>query len=262
MKPYSFPGAFLFLMIHAWCIVSAHEPEANHYCHAGYLREQNQADRARSDIKIDFKLSGGIGFLTESADKAMQSLEYQGLSKELAEDYYRQLRIGSQFGSYLMVRFAKGVSTGIHYRFFTTQAAVDGTFDPEDGIHLYHGRISEKILVNYAGPSFLVYDLFRSRGILVHAGLSAGPAFYRNETTLILSPFLIKGTSMAIDPVLAFELPLNRFLTLGMEADWLISGLRKITVDDGVDVHHYDLDQEESLKISRINISFLLVWTL
>jgi hypothetical protein len=187
-----------------------------------------------------FEIGGGISYLTQHQEDATKSMTMQGMPDELANDYYSSLRTGYHLKAELRHAVNGPFSMGLQYRFFHSKASVYSTFDPQDGIHLYYGEVSERIFVNYLGADLVAQNIFHGHAVKINPGISAGLSFYRDENVLILSPYLIKGKSFAFEPSLEMEIPVTRSISVAIAGSWYFSRLRKVSVDDGTNTEDYN----------------------
>jgi hypothetical protein len=205
--------------------------------------------------KLQFEISGGISYLTQKKDNAMKSMTMQGMPDELANEYYSNLKTGYHLKAKLQYREKEHFSIGLCYRFFNSKASIYSTFDPQDGIHLYFGKVSENIFVNYAGGELDARNIFQGHAVKINLSISAGLTFYRDENIMVLSPYLIKGKSLSFEPSLGMEIPVAKHLSIALSGSWYFSRLRKVNLDDGTNTEDYQLDKDNYIDISSIDLS-------
>jgi hypothetical protein len=154
------------------------------------------------------------------------------------------------------------LSAALQYRLFTTNAECKGNFDPQDGIHLYYGQISESITVNYAGAGFYLEDLFRMKKVRYRAGLSTGIAFYRNAFYEIWTPYLVTGKSLMFGPSLGAEIPLGKRISILMDATYLYGAMKKIKLKTENDSVSVEPEKEFRKEISNIGLTASIKFSL
>jgi len=233
------------------CIPSVYSQQAE----TGLKQIGESTDDQDRDYRISITFTGGFSYFTENTKDEEEFLTSQKLDAGEAKDYYNRLASGYHLGAILKYNFGNYLSIGLQYRFFNTNAALYGSFDPEDGIHLYYGKLSENIYINYAGLGFYTDNIFKTRTIRIWAGISAGMAFYRNEGFHIWSPYLLTGSNLAFGPSVGIDIPVVKSVSIVAEGSWLISKVKKVKINSGTDSQSIDLDKDNYEDISNLNIS-------
>jgi hypothetical protein len=89
--------------------------------------------------------SGGPGFLLANAETGKSAAMSLGLSQAQADNYYQQLKTGWQAGINVHYFLHPDFAIGINYRIFTSDADLWATMDPQDGVHMFYGKIIENM---------------------------------------------------------------------------------------------------------------------
>lgn len=207
--------------------------------------------------RLRMSLNGGAGYIFSSSEKAEESMVAWGIAAADAEAYYNDLKLGIYGSGDITFMLTPRIGTGLRYKFFSTDAAVRGFFDPNDGMYLMYGTYSEHIFVNFTGVSlFYTEPLGRSRRLSVSAAWAAGLVLYRNEAETFQGNLLITGNSFGMDGLLGIEYRLTPSMALGAELSAFNSLLRKVEVTDGSNTELLELDEDNIENLSRFELSF------
>ncbi|HCY43225.1 MAG TPA: hypothetical protein DHV48_18130 [Prolixibacteraceae bacterium] len=202
-------------------------------------------------------LTGGFNYLTASSSKAETAMIQQGISKENAESYYDNLKPGIGAGADLHYMITKMYGIGLVYKFYQNNSKIESFFNPNDGLNLMFGQMSEKIYVNYAGVSFYSEQFLKANPRLkLSSYYSMGMAFYRDEAVIVNSPFLLTGKAFATNLDLGLEYFVFPRISAGINVSYFLSSLKKITLNDGNSTITKKLEKEEFENISRLDLSF------
>lgn len=188
---------------------------------------QAQKDSIRG---FSFVASIGPAFFTEDNKDEMDMYEQGGFDEITLEDYFFEKGMGYQLNAMASYRFTPLLSVAVQYRYFTASASCKGNFDPQDGIHMYYGQLSESINVNYAGAGLYLEDLFRMGKIRYRTGLSAGIAFYRNAIHEMWTAYLMTGKTIMFGPSIGAEIPMSQRISILIDAAYLYGVPKKIKV--------------------------------
>ena len=202
-------------------------------------------------------LTGGFNYLTASSSKAETAMIQQGISKANAESYYDNLKPGIGAGADLHYMITKMYGIGLIYKFYRNNSKIESFFNPNDGLNLMFGQMSEKIYVNYAGVSFYSEQFLKANPRLkLSSYYSMGMAFYRDEAVIVNSPFLLTGKAFATNLDLGLEYFVFPRISAGINVSYFLSSLKKITLNDGNSTITKKLEKEEFENISRLDLSF------
>lgn len=200
--------------------------------------------------------SGGLGYMLGDTDPGRDEMTRQGLRQEEIDDYFDQIMWGWQASASAHYYLQPDLALGLQYRFFTSSADLWATFDPQDGLNLYHGPLSETMYINYAGPSMLSeYFLSRNHQLRLTAAVSMGLAFYRDETTMLETNLLMTGKAFGMTSELGLEYFVSPRVSVGVSLSAFLSKLGKVKLDTGYNSDTYDLEDEDKQSISSLDLS-------
>jgi len=179
-----------------------------------------------------------------------------GIPQDAAEAYYNDLKLGIYGSGDITFMVTPGIGAGLRYKFFYTDAGVEGLFDPHDGLYLIYGTYSETIYVNFAGVSlFYTEPLGRSQKFSVYASWATGLTLYRNEAETFQGNILITGNALGMDRALGLEYLISPSIAVGAELSAFNSLLRKIEMTDGTNTETLELEEENIENLSRFELS-------
>ncbi len=206
--------------------------------------------------RLRLSLNGGAGYIFSSSEKAEESMAAWGIAEDDAGAYYNDLKLGIYGSGDITFMVTPRIGTGLRYKFFYTDAGVEGFFDPDDGIYLMYGTYSEHIYVNFAGVSlFYTEPLGRSQKLSLYASWAAGLTLYRNEAETFQGNLLITGNSLGMDGSLGLEYRITPSMALGAELSAFNSLLRKVEVTDGSNTETLELEEDNIENLSRFELS-------
>lgn len=192
--------------------------------------------------RFSIVVSGGMSLFTENNKEERQNLVDAGMDETTLEGFYREMALGYHLNATVFLHVSRHLAFTAGYRFFSHQANCNSTFDPQDGIHLYWGKLSEKIYVNYAGGGLYFTNLLRSENVQVNMGFNAGIAFYRNEIFQVWSPYLMTGKAFAFGPSVLISLPVTERISVTAEGSWMISQMKHLELKSGSSSETIDLN--------------------
>lgn len=206
--------------------------------------------------RLRLSLSGGAGYLFSSSEKAEESMVGWGLSGESANAYYKNLRTGMCASGDLAWMVTPRIGVGLRYKYYDTQAALEGLFDPQEGLYLFYSTYSEQIYVNFAGASLLFSEPAGSaQQLRIYAAIAAGVALYRNESESFPGNYLITGKTIGMDGNIGLEYFIKPFMAVSAELSAFYGSLRKFELTDGTDTQSVELEKENYENLSRIDLS-------
>jgi len=206
--------------------------------------------------RLRLGLNGGAGYILSSADKAEESMVAWGIPQDKAEAYYNNLKLGIYGSGDITFMVTPRIGAGLRYKFFYTDADVEGLFDPHDGLYLIYGTYSENIYVSFAGLSlFYTEPLGRSQKFSIYASYAAGMTFYRNEAETFQGNILITGNALGMDGSLGLEYLISPSIAVGAELSAFNSLLKKVEMTDGTNTQTLELEKENFENLSRVELS-------
>lgn len=216
--------------------------------------------RHQDSPRLVLSARGGLSYLTASAKEDKKTLQSYGLSEDAADDYYRDYKLGYHSRANLGIVFPSGMGGGIMHRYFSTSAGLTGFFDPQDGVHLIYGEISEQVHINFYGATF---DMQQELSPKLTGKLSYGIGYtdFRDEMIMMNQPVLITGNNLGLD--MAFDLQYLLFgkLALNAQLSYFVSSLNKVKYDDGYNSESYELSDDEKQNLSALDLSVGLSYT-
>lgn len=200
--------------------------------------------------------SGGAGYLVADTKKGKDAAMSMGLSEDQADVYYKQLTLGWQAGANVHYFLQPDLAVGLNYRFFTSNADLWATMDPQDGVHMYYGKVVDNMYVNYGGISiFASQPLTANHKLYMNSAISAGISMYRDESTLLSTSYLFTGKGFGLTFDLGMEYFILKQLSVGANLNLFGSKIRKITLNDGNSSTTIKMDKENSENISSLDLS-------
>lgn len=200
--------------------------------------------------------SGGLGYMLGDTDPGREEMSRQGLRKEEIDEYFDQIMWGWQSSVSAHYYLQQDLALGLHYRIFSSSADLWATFDPQDGINLFHGPLKETMYVNFIGPSlFSEYSLSRDHQLRLVGSVSMGMAFYRDEVTMLETNALLTGKAFGGVSELSLEYFVSPRMSVGVGLSVFLSSLGKLKYDDGYNSGTYELEDEEIQSISSFDLS-------
>ena len=220
-----------------------------------------ESSRPAAEPKPDFnpwrlELSGGLAFMLGSTSDGRKEAADQGLTKQQVDDYYQQIMTGWQASANMHYFLQPDMALGLSYRFFQTKADLWATFDPQDGMNLYHGQMIESMYVNFIGPSLLsTYTFSQNQQWRLVIAVAAGPAFFRDETSLLETNVLLTGKAFGLNTDIGLEYFVAPRVSLGLKLGLFASNISKVTMDDGYNSTTIKLEDEERQNLSSLDLT-------
>lgn len=206
--------------------------------------------------KFGFSFDGGPSYLLASTEDAKNAAVAQGWSQQQADHYYKQLKFGWSGSASAHWFLQPGMGVGMHYRFFYSGASEWVTLDPQDNVHLYYGRMNEKMVLNYIGPSL---KTVRSAGtgnrFIIASSVSAGLLLYRDEASVLENLVLVTGKAFGASFDVAAEYMITKQVALAVKSGAVFSKLKKVTADDGNSRTTVSLPREQYENVSALDLS-------
>lgn len=191
-------------------------------------------------------LSGGGSYLLDPI-----SANAEGEIKE----YYQDLKLGYNLGFDFNYYFNKTIGLGLKYNYFNSSNSAEGN-SSGDGV-TSEWSISENIMINFVGPTFLARFLSANNNNGFVLGASVGYMWYKDDAVL-LDPAIITGNTIGLNIGASYNISLSRIFFLGISASTTLGFLPSLTIDDGINVEVYDFESFGDYKnISRADLSIL-----
>jgi hypothetical protein len=206
-------------------------------------------------------LQAGGGYLLASSANAEKALQDQGISKSQAKDYYKRLKNGFQLSGDIHYLINEELGAGLKYSFFTSSADIDFFANTGDGINYVCMGESERIYVNYVGPSiFTQYWIGKSKKFRLTQELSFGYVHYRDEVKFDQDLYssdnlLATGKTFGGTIELSCEYYPLSWLSVGANAGLFAATFKKLDVSNGYESATVDLDKNNYENMSRIDYS-------
>jgi len=192
-------------------------------------------------------LNGGASYLLDPiADNVSDEFK----------DYYQNLKIGYNFGLDVNYYFNKTIGLGLKYNYFSSSNSSKGSSN--DGGVTSEWDISEAIMINFVGPTFLARFLSKKNNNAFILGVSAGYMWYKDDAVL-LEPVIISGNTLGLNVDASYHISLSKNFFLGISVSTTAGFLSSMTIDDGTISETYNLENFEDYKnISRVDLSIKL----
>lgn len=216
--------------------------------------QTSDQDHSFKSARFLVSVDGGLGYLLASTVDVKKEMNDYGISGSDADDYYKRLKLGEQAGASIYYYFFPKIAFGLDYNLFTTTSSTNGYLDPGDGWTNYYGPFNEKIYTSFVGLSaFQTQELSQKWNL--YSKFSLGMALYRNESNMVVSPFLVLGKAPAVKGDLGFSYRLSNRIKMNAGVSYMFSSLRKINVNNGTNSSDIDLTGDLKENISRLNLS-------
>lgn len=199
-------------------------------------------------------VNGGLGYLTGNTKNMKAQMRSFGVSESDINQYVNDYKLGEFAEASVHYMINKGLGFGIDYNVFTTSGQVKGYLDPGDGWTKYYGVFSDKVYTNFVGASCLSRAEL-GKGWGYYNKLSLGMAFYRDEMSVINTPFLVTGKAFAMYGEFGLTYSISKHISINAGLSYFVSTLGKIKSDNGTDVAETKLDKDSKENLSRLNLS-------
>jgi len=211
-------------------------------------------DSIVSVSRFRVSVDGGLAYLIASTKNAKSQMSGYGISDLESDRYYREFKLGEQYGASVHYMINPRYGLGVDYSLFTTGSSVMGFVDSQDVVNRYYGIFSEQVYTNYIGLSYLQVRNLSSKWSY-YGKLSVGISLYRNESMMIIAPILITGNSPAIMGFSGINYSFSKHVSAGICISDFFSVLTKIRVDDGTNINEVKLEGELKENLSRFSLT-------
>jgi hypothetical protein len=206
--------------------------------------------------RFGFTISGGFTYFTENNDDEISNIVSVGGDEHTLRKYYNDLASGYHLDIKAAFQLNRFWAIGLQYRYSGSSGESWLSLDPQDGIHLYYGKLSQKVSVNYAGLGLYATDILHFQKLKLQAGLSGGLSYLRIEEVQLWTPCLTKGKHFMFGPSVGVEFPLTGRLSLVAEGSWYFARLKKVKFSTENDTQTITYDEKKYYEdISSISLS-------
>ena len=172
------------------------------------------------------------------------------------KEYYQDLKMGYNLGLDVNYYFNKTIGVGLKYNYFNSTGSSQGS--SSNGGTNSEWDISQDIMINFAGPTFLARFLSAKNKNAFIIGVSVGYMWYKDDAVL-LDPAIITGNTFGLNIDASYHISLSNKFFLGFSLSSTVGYLASIDIDDGVKTETFDLESFENYKnISRGDLSIKL----
>ena len=223
--------------------------------------KQNEPKKTERENPFRVSINTGSGLLVGSTENSIEGLQIQGVPKEDAEKYANDLIIGYTGKFTLHYQISKNYWLGVLYNGFYSDANMLTRMEYNDGYNWIYGEMGEKTFVNFVGPSFISESKFgRNKRFGFHSSYTIGPVFYRDEVEIMRQQSLLTGVALGQNLDFGLEYFITPRWAISLDASLFSSVLKKMTIETVSLNQTVDLDKEDNNNLSRLDISFGLVF--
>ena len=180
-------------------------------------------------------IQAGRSNMLASTVKDERDMTYSlGITKQEAENYYKQLKRGWNFAGDIHYLFSDYFGLGVKYSLFTSSAADNFLITSRSFLPLFSTSYlemswRENLYIHYAGPSVIFRQrLAGSRKFLISPTFSAGFVYYHNELRTTFENVLAERETWGINPGLAFAYHITPRLMAGANGNFFYARLKKM----------------------------------
>lgn len=217
-------------------------------------KSEKQPVEAINHTRFRISIDAGFGYLIASTKAAKAQMKSYEISDQEADRYYREIKLGEQAGASIHYLINPDVGLGLDYNIFKTKGEVMGYITSGGEWAKYYGPFKEKIYTGFLGASFFQNQKLNEK-LNFYGKLSAGLAFYRNESMMIIVPALITGNAPALRGESGISYSITSHISVNAGITYLFSMLRKITVNDGTNTTEVKLEDDMIENLSRLSVS-------
>jgi hypothetical protein len=200
-------------------------------------------------------VSGGLGFLLGNTEKAEKSLTDQGVPAEDAKNYYNDLVLGYAGTASVHYRVSGYYWIGAQYMGFYSNANML-TYYNDGGMYTFYGNMGERYFVNFTGLSLGSSSwLGRKKHWAFHSAFSVGPAFYRNETEVMLQQVLFKGITLGQNLSLGMEYFITPKISISADASVFRATMKEVEIATEGGTQKVELEKESYENLSRADLT-------
>lgn len=194
--------------------------------------------------RLHFIISGGGSYLFDPVPNDVI---------DEIKDYYENLKMGYNLGFDVNYYFNKTIGLGLKYNYFNSSSSSKGSSSGNGFTSVWD--ISENIMVNFAGPTFLARFLSKKNKNAFILGVSVGYMWYKDDA-VFFDPVIVRGNTFGLNIDASYHISLSDKFFLGFSASTTLGFLDSITFDDGQNTETFNFDNFSDYKnISRADIS-------
>ena len=173
--------------------------------------------------------------------------------RELNE-YIKGLKSGFVFGLDFQYYFSEPLGIGFKYSTFRSSNSIDNIQVTMPNGTSARGKMSDDILISYAGPSFNVrlFNADKKGAFLTNAGF--GYLAYRDKA-LLINNFTLEGSTFGFTCGLGYDLMLSRNTALEFQASIIGGILSSYKMINGTSTQTIKLEKENLDNLSRIELT-------
>jgi hypothetical protein len=209
---------------------------------ARYTPNMQPAEKMRH--KIRFSVVGGGSFRTSRIGDSVPP-DFK--------EYIRKLKRGYGFTADFNYYVKKAFSIGMKYSLHKAHSGpIDIYIQNLITNQFVTGKMEDFISINFIGPS-VGFNVPIKNKVYFFYNASIGYMSYRNEA-LLISDFIIKGSTVGLSSDIGFDYFLTKKLALGITIGSVVGSLKKIEVDDGRVKQTINLDKNSYEGLQRIDV--------
>jgi len=175
---------------------------------------------------------------------------------EIFKDYYQELKMGYNLGVDVNYYFNKTIGLGIKYNYFNSSSSDKGSSSGDGFTSAWD--ISENIMINFAGPTFLARFLSKKNGNAFIIGVSVGYMWYKDDA-VFFEPAIVSGNTFGLNIDASYHISLSEKFFLGFSVSSTLGFMNKVNIDDGQTTQTFDFEKFEDYKnIYRADLSIKL----
>lgn len=195
---------------------------------------------------------GGWSYMTAKAG--------DGLTPS-AEEYVKNLKTGHHWGADISFFTSENIGFGLAWSMFRTTNVLDGVsvLDTLTG-QVRIGRLMDDMTIQYIGPTFCTAISSASGKSRFMSVFSLGYMPYKNNA-VVVDQFTLKSWTVGLLLDLGYEMAIAKDLYLGLSASWKGGTLNHYQYTNGSLDGRIELDAEELVSISRIDLSAGIRWS-
>ncbi|MCL3778787.1 hypothetical protein EMN47_00150 [Prolixibacteraceae bacterium JC049] len=206
-----------------------------------------------------FQLKSGLSFRFGDIDPAIDQLVRQGVTRSEAKEYYQSQKKGynvSASAHYLLnsKQTFRNHGLGVKYRFFSSKSSYNGTFDPQDNVHLLYGELKEDIFIQFYGLSWMAQERSANEKWFYSSAFNMGVASYRDELSHLNTPRLITGSALAYELEIAAQYFISQYLSVQLATSLFSSKLKKVKQETYNHKQTVELDKDHYENLSALDI--------
>lgn len=190
-------------------------------------------------------VNGGYSYITERIHKD---------TPPDFKDYTKELRSGRHFGLDASYYFTEILGFGAKYFVFRTKNNLDNIYLQDSDGNRRYGKMSDDIAISYIGPAFSARLSNASKTNAFLFSLSIGHIGYTNNFALI-DYYKMTGNTIGAVYEMGYDIGLSENVSLGFQISSMSGSLSEYKLSDGTRTITVELDRDDFIGISRIDLS-------